>query len=77
VLCDQARILDLAARRAEYIEQLPTDILFEVIDIIYGMNLRDDRATLDLIAKPLLKKEVHLLSRFSEDHRIGCLVDDN
>jgi mRNA interferase MazF len=37
ILCDQARILDLQARRAEYIEQLPNDILYEVVDIIYGM----------------------------------------
>ncbi|MDR0365612.1 MAG: type II toxin-antitoxin system PemK/MazF family toxin [Bifidobacteriaceae bacterium] len=37
VLCDQARILDLEARDAEYVEQLPPDILHEVIDIIYGL----------------------------------------
>lgn len=37
VLCDQARILDLDARHAEYIEALPADILSEVVDIVFGM----------------------------------------
>jgi mRNA interferase MazF len=37
VLCDQARVLDLEARNAEHFEQLPADILYEVVDIIYGM----------------------------------------
>jgi mRNA interferase MazF len=37
ILCDQARVLDLQARGAEYIEQVPGDILFEAVDIIYGM----------------------------------------
>jgi mRNA interferase MazF len=37
ILCDQAKILDVKARKAEYIEPLPKDILEEVIDIIIGM----------------------------------------
>jgi mRNA interferase MazF len=37
ILCDQAKILDIEAREAEYIEKLPKDILREVIDIIYGL----------------------------------------
>jgi mRNA interferase MazF len=37
ILCDQAKILDLKARKAEYIEPLPQDILEDVIDIIVGM----------------------------------------
>jgi mRNA interferase MazF len=37
VLCDQAMFLDISARHASYIEELPKDILDEVIDILYGM----------------------------------------
>jgi mRNA interferase MazF len=37
ILCDQARILDLNARKAEYIEKLPDDILEEAVDIIFGL----------------------------------------
>jgi mRNA interferase MazF len=37
ILCDQARTLDLEARKAEYIEKLPDDILREVIDVIYSL----------------------------------------
>jgi mRNA interferase MazF len=37
ILCDQARILDLHARKTEYIEKLPDDILAEVVDIIFGL----------------------------------------
>jgi mRNA interferase MazF len=37
ILCDQAKILDMKARKAEYIEPLPKHILEEVIDIIIGM----------------------------------------
>ena len=37
VLCDQVMVLDLSVRNAEYAEQLPVDILNEVVDIIYGM----------------------------------------
>ena len=36
VLCDQARTLDIKARKYELIENIPEDILLEVIDIIYG-----------------------------------------
>jgi mRNA interferase MazF len=36
VLCDQARTLDINARNYEFIELIPDDILFEVIDIIIG-----------------------------------------
>ena len=37
VLCDQVRIVDLIARKAEYAERIPEDILFEIIDIVYGL----------------------------------------
>ena len=37
ILCDQAKILDIEARKAEYIEPLPNDILREIVDIIIGM----------------------------------------
>jgi len=36
VLCDQARTLDIIARKYEYIENIPEDIMSEVIDIIFG-----------------------------------------
>jgi mRNA interferase MazF len=42
ILCDQAKILDMKARKAEYIEPLPKDILEEVVDIIIGMVEVDD-----------------------------------
>jgi mRNA interferase MazF len=37
ILCDQVRVVDLIARKAEYIEQLPTDLLLEVVDIVYAL----------------------------------------
>jgi len=37
ILCDQARIMDIVARRADFIEKLPKDILREVIDIVYSI----------------------------------------
>jgi len=37
VLCDQVRTVDLVAQNSEYIEQIPQDILREVIDIVYGL----------------------------------------
>ena len=36
VLCDQARILDINARKYEFIENVPEDVLLEAIDIIHG-----------------------------------------
>ena len=36
IMCDQAKILDLSQRNAEYIETAPVEILLEVIDIING-----------------------------------------
>jgi mRNA interferase MazF len=36
ILCDQTRTLDINARNFEFIELLPADILFEVLDIIFG-----------------------------------------
>jgi len=36
ILCDQVRTLDINARRYEYIENIPEDIMLEVIDIIFG-----------------------------------------
>ena len=37
VMCDQAKILDIEARHATYIEQAPQDILLEAVDIISGI----------------------------------------
>jgi len=36
ILCDQSRTLDIKARKYEFIENIPGDILLEVIDIIFG-----------------------------------------
>jgi len=36
ILCDQSRTLDINARNFEFIEKIPDDILFEVVDIISG-----------------------------------------
>jgi len=36
IMCDQAKILDLSQRDAEYIEKAPKDITLEAIDIING-----------------------------------------
>jgi mRNA interferase MazF len=36
VLCDQTKTLDISARNYSYIEELPEDILFDVIDVIGG-----------------------------------------
>ena len=36
ILSDQARTLDLCTRNNKFIEKIPDDILFEVIDIISG-----------------------------------------
>jgi len=37
ILCDQTMVLDMEARYAEYIEDLPDDLLDQVIDIVYGL----------------------------------------
>ena len=37
ILCDQAKILDIVHREAEFIEKVPLDLLLEVIDIIQGI----------------------------------------
>ena len=36
VLCDQAKIVDLQARKFEFVERAPDDIVLEVIDTISG-----------------------------------------
>ena len=36
IMCDQAKILDLSKRNAEFIEKAPDDIVFEAVDIITG-----------------------------------------
>ena len=36
IMCDQAKILDLQKRNAEYIERVPEDVILEVVDIISG-----------------------------------------
>jgi len=42
VLSDQSRTLDIKARNYEFIEKIPSDILFEVIDIISGFIEGED-----------------------------------
>ncbi|MCL2547752.1 MAG: type II toxin-antitoxin system PemK/MazF family toxin [Symbiobacteriaceae bacterium] len=37
IMCDQARVLDIIARNAEFEEQLPEDLLHEVVDVVIGM----------------------------------------
>jgi mRNA interferase MazF len=36
ILCDKTRTLDINARNYEFIETVPEDILFDVVDIING-----------------------------------------
>ena len=36
VMCDQAKILDLSMRDAEYVETAPIEVVLEAIDIING-----------------------------------------
>jgi mRNA interferase MazF len=36
IMCDQAKILDLKKRNAEFIESVPDDIICEAVDIISG-----------------------------------------
>jgi len=36
ILCDQVRTLDIYARKYEFIEDIPEEIMNEVIDIVYG-----------------------------------------
>lgn len=37
VMCDQAKILDVASRDAEFIERAPEDIVAEAVDIVVGI----------------------------------------
>lgn len=36
VMCDQARMLDLASRRASFEEKAPSDLVAEAVDLITG-----------------------------------------
>ena len=36
ILCDQAKMSDIKARRYEHIERIPNDVLLEVLDILKG-----------------------------------------
>ena len=36
ILCDQAKMLDVYARNAEFVEKLPDDKLTEVVDLVYS-----------------------------------------
>lgn len=36
IMCDQARMLDLASRRASFEEKAPDDVVAEAVDIIVG-----------------------------------------
>jgi len=44
ILSDQSRTLDIKARNYEFIEKIPDNILFEVIDIISGFIEREPHA---------------------------------
>ena len=37
IMCDQAKILDIGNRNAEFIEKAPEDILVEAVDIVSGI----------------------------------------
>ena len=37
IMCDQAKILDIASRSAEFIEAAPEDIVLEAVDIVAGI----------------------------------------
>ena len=37
ILCDQAKVLDLEKRDAEFIEKVPKSILLEAVDIVYSI----------------------------------------
>jgi mRNA interferase MazF len=37
IMCDHIRSMDIYSRRYEFIERIPDDILFEVIDTIVGI----------------------------------------
>ena len=41
IMTDQIKALDLTERNVEYLEQLPTDILTEVCDIVSGYSEMD------------------------------------
>ena len=36
ILCDQAKMLDVEARNAEFVERLPEDKLAETVDLVYS-----------------------------------------
>lgn len=36
IMCDQARMLDLTSRNASYEEKAPTELVAEVVDLIFG-----------------------------------------
>ena len=42
ILCDQARTLDINARNYKFIENIPENIMLEVIDIVYGFIEREE-----------------------------------
>lgn len=37
IMCEQVKALDINFRNAAFQEQLPSDLMFEVFDIIYGL----------------------------------------
>ena len=39
VMTDQVKALDLSVRNAEFVEQIPIDILVEICDIVSGFSL--------------------------------------
>ena len=43
ILCDQARTVDIIVRNYEFIEKIPNDILFDVIDIIGGFTEMENK----------------------------------
>ena len=44
IMCEQVKMLDANARNIQYIEQLPQDLLVQVLDIVKGFaDLEADR----------------------------------
>jgi len=37
IMCEQIKSLDLKARKAQYLEKAPEDVIDQVFDILYGM----------------------------------------
>ena len=43
IMCDQAKILDISNRNAKYVEKAPSEMVYEVVDIITGFIEVEDQ----------------------------------